>query len=71
MMDRTTLQNRAAAPARLTERQETAAALVERYVTVAEEWPSSAWLARRMSISRKRAWEHMDAIRQKLEASRR
>jgi DNA-binding CsgD family transcriptional regulator len=71
MIDPASLKNRAVMRPGFTDRQETAVAWVERYYEVAMELPSTGWLARRMSISRKRAWEHMAAIREKLERSAR
>lgn len=61
------IQNRAVVTGMLTDRQEVAFTLVESYYRVACEMPSAAWLSRRMGISPKRAWEHMDSIRRKVE----
>jgi DNA-binding FadR family transcriptional regulator len=49
----------------LSDRQQLALELVHQYVAVAHELPSSGWLARRLSISRKRAWEHLESLRVK------
>lgn len=57
------LQNNAVPPGALTDRQREVEILVSRYVSVAHEWPSSSWLSRRLKISRKRAWEHLRAVR--------
>ena len=59
------LQNGAALPDDLTNRQREVADLVARYVAVAHEMPSAGWLSRRMSISRERARQHLEAIRDK------
>lgn len=57
------LENRAVRPSTLTDRQQQVATLVAQYVAAAHEWPSAAWLSRRLNISRKRAWEHLRTFR--------
>jgi DNA-binding CsgD family transcriptional regulator len=52
-------------PQELTARQREVAELVQRYHAAAQELPSCGWLARRLSISRERARQHMDALRAK------
>lgn len=49
----------------LTDRQQAVFVLVEQYYAVAHEMPSSGWISRRMAISRKRAWQHLQALRDK------
>lgn len=52
------------APVRpLSERQQTVVTLVTAYYSVAQEWPSSGWLSRRLNISRARAWQHLQRAR--------
>lgn len=50
------LANRAATVRPLTPRQEEAARLVQSYRDVAGEEPSCSWLARRLNVSRTRAF---------------
>lgn len=50
------LENRAVGARPLTPRQEEAAALVQRYREAAGEEPSCSWLARRLNVSRTRAF---------------
>jgi biotin operon repressor len=59
------IETRDATPVALTDRQQTVLALVTSYYEVAREMPSSGWISRRLSISRKRAWEHVQALRGK------
>lgn len=47
----------------LTERQQEVLSLVTQYYAVALELPSTRWLSRRLQISPKRAWQHMDLLR--------
>lgn len=54
-----------AASETLTARESEVAVLVSSYYTVARELPSAGWLARRLSISRKNAREHVVALRRK------
>lgn len=56
MIDPGHLANRAVGARPLTPRQEEAATLVERYREVAGEEPSCSWLARRLNVSRTRAF---------------
>lgn len=56
MIDPTALQNRAIGARPLTPRQAEAAELVQRYRDVAGEEPSCSWLARRLNVSRTRAF---------------
>lgn len=57
------LSNREIEPETLTTRQREVYTLVTAYYSVAREWPSSGWLSRRLNISRKSAYLHMIAIR--------
>ena len=60
------LQHRQAhEPMPLTERQRQVVELYQRYASVAEEPPSTGWLARRLNISRQHAHRHLMAIRHK------
>lgn len=59
------LTHRAVFPGQLTDRQRQVVELVNAYVAVAHEPPSAGWIARRLSISRERARQHLEAIRQK------
>lgn len=45
------------------ERQQKVLDLVQAYYAVAEEWPTSGWLSRRLNISRARAWHHLQRAR--------
>ena len=56
---------RASSPVPLKARQQTALELVERYYAAANELPSCRWLANRLHVSRKRAHDHLDALRRK------
>lgn len=49
----------------LTDRQRTVLSLATQYYAVAEEWPSTGWISRRLHISRKRAWQHMNLLRER------
>lgn len=60
----TTSVDRQDAPA-LTDRQQAVLVLVEQYYAAAHEMPSAGWLSRRLLISRKRAWQHVQALRDK------
>ncbi len=59
----TELTHRAIRPAALTDRQRQVVELVTAYVTVAQELPSSGWLARRLQISRQTAHHHVATLR--------
>lgn len=59
------LQNRAVLPDELTDRQRDVATLVDQFLAVAHEMPSAGWLSRRLKISRERARQHLEAIREK------
>lgn len=61
----THLANQMVTPRALTDRQREAQTLVASYAQVALEPPSLGWLARRMGISRQRAWDIRDSIRRK------
>lgn len=65
MIETHELQNRAVGPADLTDRQQQAYQLVRSYLSVARELPSSGWLARQLGISRRRALDHIEALRRK------
>lgn len=65
MIESRDLVNRAEGAATLTPRQREVRALYCAYVAVAEEPPSSGWIARRLRISRKSAYLHVMAIREK------
>lgn len=56
MMGPADLENRAIGARPLTPRQAEAAELVQRYRAVAGEEPSCSWLARRLNVSRTRAF---------------
>jgi hypothetical protein len=58
-----TMQTREAYP--LSARQQTVVTLVTQYYAVAQELPSCGWLARRLSISRQRAYTHMETLRRR------
>ncbi len=55
------LRNRMVPPAKPTsDQQREIVAVVREYIAVSRgEWPSSGWLARRLSISRQRAYEQL------------
>jgi len=59
------LDIRPAPAADLTDRQRSVLRLVEEFAAVAGELPSAGYLARRLSISRRRAWTHLDNLRRK------
>lgn len=66
MIDSAQLSNRAEShPAALTDRQRQVVDLYRAYVQVALEPPSTSWLARRMKITRKTVYDHLQAIRDK------
>jgi hypothetical protein len=46
-----------------TERQHTVVTLVTRYYAAADEYPTSGWLARKLSISRQTAYRHLQTMR--------
>lgn len=52
-------------PNHLTVRQQEVADCVQRYVEAAHELPSAGWISRRLNISRERARQHMEALRDK------
>lgn len=52
-------------PTPLTVRQQEVADCVKRYVDAAHELPSTGWISRRLNISRERARQHMEALRDK------
>ena len=49
----------------LTNRQRAVLLLVTQYRAVALEMPSAGWVARRLSISRQRAYTHIDQLRRR------
>lgn len=61
----TDLAHRQVRPAALTDRQRQVVELVTAYVTVAQEAPSSGWLARRLRISRQTAHHHVTSLRER------
>lgn len=65
MMRSSDLENRLVAGDELTDRQRDVASLVQQYIAVAHEMPSAGWLSRRLNISRERARQHLEAIREK------
>jgi hypothetical protein len=74
MIEPSTLSNRGPASLRpvesLTDRERDVVRLVNAYVSVAQELPSAGWLSRRLAISRERARELMQSVREKSEKRR-
>lgn len=64
------LEHQATLPETLTQRQREVASLVRDYVAVARELPSAGWLSRRMNISRERARQHIESLRDKVARAR-